>query len=201
MNRQSLYYFSENLPDRVPVCSLERIVDVARDEDIDRLEVLYVVEDGMPGFFVTGLVFLNKRNDEGYFFEGITDTDGCHVQYSHAAEIMEVLRLIVDETAVELSIFGSGDFWPRGEDNFFFQLERDGLQWAKQPTPEKLDISVIPEGANCAGCPYLSFRPDKPAQQCGYCAYLDYGDWMTKLGFTVLWDGLKECQVKQDWGF
>jgi hypothetical protein len=199
MNRQSPFYFSEKLPDSVPVCNLTTIIDVTQDSGIDRLEVLFSINENRHGFFITDLVFLKKHNDEGYFFNGLTDNAGNHLLYPDAASVMRDLRLMVDETKVELSVFGITDcHTDKDENNFFIQIENGNLRWAKQSLQSLMDKDFIPHGGNCYGCPYLSYRSDKPEESNGYCAYLDYGDWMNKLGFSLLWDGLKECQINLD---
>ncbi len=106
---------------------------------------------------------------------------------------------MADEITVELSIFGINASFPfKDDNNFFNQIENGNLQWAKQQLLGLMDTDVIPNGSYCDGCPYLSHRPYKPEQSSGYCAYLEYGDWMTKLGFSLLWDGLKECHINLD---
>lgn len=76
------------------------------------------------------------------------------------------------------------------------------------------DISIIPKGLYCYKelkydkgtgkikviglCPYWSFRSDKPSQECGYCSFLEVGDWEVEDGVSLLWDQVKECGVNED---
>jgi hypothetical protein len=82
----------------------------------------------------------------------------------------------------------------------------------------------IPKGDYCEGCPFWSIDKAKPEQMNGYCSYLGKGDWdfyeempdkievetrqpdgSYKLELvdkhpmygTLLWDGVKECGVKE----
>jgi hypothetical protein len=75
------------------------------------------------------------------------------------------------------------------------------------------DTSVIPRGMYCyeilevlpngggiktRTCPYWSFRADMPEQECGYCSYLEHGDWDESIpGIGLLWDKCKECGVNE----
>lgn len=62
-------------------------------------------------------------------------------------------------------------------------------------------------------CPYWSKRKNKPKQENGYCSYLEKGDWEInqeqvweddytgeeiKGHFSLLWDRVKECGIKED---
>ena len=197
----SLFNFSGELPEEVPNTTLDDITDVIRDADFDRLEVLCNQEPDESGIFVLGLVFLNKTRDTGLYFSGIRDQEGYHVSYSTAAVVLDVLKTMADENRVDLSLMCSGGYalLPGNDQALFTQLEKRGLYWAKdQAQVSSLDTDVIPDGLYCLDCPYRSFRDDKPEQMNGYCKYLGHGDWMTKLGFSGLWDGVKECQVKRD---
>lgn len=77
----------------------------------------------------------------------------------------------------------------------------------------KRDESVIPKGQNCYGynvtsggqtqrimCPYLVLSLSKDEQNCGYCAFMQKGDWMPDSGISGpgLWDASKACGVKFD---
>jgi hypothetical protein len=185
----------------VPKTTLAEITDAIRNADFDRLEVLCEQEPDEPGIFVLGLVFLNKARDTGLYFSGIRDHEGYHVSYSTAADVLDALKAMADEHRVDLSMICSGGYalLPGNDQAFLTQLEKQGLYWAKdQAQVSPLDTDVIPEGSFCLDCPYRSFRDDKPKQMNGYCEYLGHGDWMTKLGFSDLWDGVKECEVKRD---
>jgi len=46
-------------------------------------------------------------------------------------------------------------------------------------------------------CPYREIREDKPKQMCGYCHYLEAGDWEED-GTLLVWDGVKECGVNYE---
>ena len=41
-------------------------------------------------------------------------------------------------------------------------------------------------------CPYWLSVPSKDKQECGYCLYLESGDWNV-IGLSLLWDQVKEC--------
>lgn len=69
------------------------------------------------------------------------------------------------------------------------------------------DTSVIPLGLYCysrddegkrKACPYWSIDPTHEKQDNGYCSYLEKGDW-SSLGWGLLWDQVKECEVNEDW--
>jgi len=199
-NNISLHFFQGSLPDDVPVISPDAIRTMTVDFDVDRLEVMVIEPGDEQGFLLTALVFLNKGRDEGYYFCGLVDAEGYHFQFPRAMDVVDTLRTIVDETRVELGVFASGEGLRLAcePDNFFQQLKNDQVGWRKNDEPKLADTSCIPMGSNCDGCPYARAIPGKPDQQDGYCAYLDLGDWMTKLGFSLLWDGLKECKVNLD---
>lgn len=84
----------------------------------------------------------------------------------------------------------------------------------------KKDISIIPLGDYCYNsnglCPYWESRSDVQEQECGYCNYLEKGDyemndikkWRRRGGdgtaesahelglpMSLLWDQVKECGV------
>ena len=59
----------------------------------------------------------------------------------------------------------------------------------------------IPKGIYCYDkhglCPWFDAREDKPEQECGYCHYLEAGDWEEN-GTFLLWDQVKECGLNDD---
>ena len=48
-------------------------------------------------------------------------------------------------------------------------------------------------------CPYWIKYPNVPDRISGYCSYLGYSDWEI-VGFGLLWDQVKECGIKEDFG-
>jgi len=80
----------------------------------------------------------------------------------------------------------------------------------------KKDTSVIPKGLYCyetlkydeksgkilviGRCPYWSYKEDKDSQECGYCSFLERGDWEVTDGVSLLWDLVKECGINEDIG-
>ncbi|NHJ33124.1 MAG: hypothetical protein FK732_09685 [Asgard group archaeon] len=69
----------------------------------------------------------------------------------------------------------------------------------------KKDKSLIPKGCYCytdhrgkGRCPYWDFDKTKPEQECGYCHYLEVGDWEED-GTLLLWDQVKECGINMDY--
>ena len=93
------------------------------------------------------------------------------------------------------------------------------------------DTSVIPKGDYCYGengiCPYWSTNPDYDEMECGYCSYIEKGDWELNddkkwrltyakgekvtdselnsaheigMYMSLLWDQCKECGVKLEEG-
>ena len=76
------------------------------------------------------------------------------------------------------------------------------------------DTSVIPYGVYCYRyvgdavsyngktvgirqlCPYWQYNPEKDEQLCGYCMYIETGDWVEG-GTMLLWDMCKECGVNE----
>jgi hypothetical protein len=194
------HLFRGSLPDDVPMVEPVAIKSTIADFDANRLEVMLVEPGDEPGFCITALVFLNKARDEGYYFRGLVDADGYHRMFPNAMSVVDALRSIADQSTVELDIFATGDGLrmhgdPKG---FFQQLEDNDFHWLKNDAPKSLNASCIPAGHYCGDCPYSQYMDSKPEQQYGYCAYLDLGDWMVKLGFSHLWDGLKECKINSD---
>lgn len=59
-------------------------------------------------------------------------------------------------------------------------------------------IEAIPQGLYCYDgegvCPYWSIQDDKPAQENGYCHFLQKGDGHFD-GESLLWDQCKECNI------
>ena len=61
----------------------------------------------------------------------------------------------------------------------------------------------IPHGPYCyqlkknkfVRCPYWSQNKSKDEQECGYCAWLEIGDWECEYS-SLLWDQCKECNFK-----
>ena len=45
-------------------------------------------------------------------------------------------------------------------------------------------------------CPYYDYDDKKPEQSCGYCHFIEKGDWMVD-GTLLLWDGCKECGISR----
>jgi len=43
-------------------------------------------------------------------------------------------------------------------------------------------------------CPFYDWDDEQPSQDCGYCHFIELGDWMDK-GTSLLWDQCKECGV------
>jgi hypothetical protein len=194
-----VYFFQGSLPEGVPIATNSTIQALTAIFDADRLEVLVSESYNDRCFFVIALVFLNKARDEGYFFNGLLDTNDCRIAYPRASDVLDALHEIADDQRMELSIFLEGGVTlPCEPDNFFNQLKELGVYWRKNSEQKALDTTPIPNGSNCDGCPYYHLVADRPEQESGYCAWLDYGDWMNKLGFSLLWDGLKECDVKRD---
>lgn len=56
----------------------------------------------------------------------------------------------------------------------------------------------IPVGSYCRDCIFLDKDDTKPYQMNGYCHYLERGDWQI---IGLLWDGCKECGIKdyEEW--
>lgn len=50
----------------------------------------------------------------------------------------------------------------------------------------------------CKSCPFHTYRKGKGEQNDGYCRYLKHGDWMVKRGIGLLWDGVKECGINDE---
>lgn len=193
-------FFKGELPDcdKVSLAS-PKTIRATVGEDMDWLEVMVVVPDDEPGFMVTALVFLNKVRDEGYYFRGLLDEQGYTQHFKFARDVFAALRNIADENKVELDIVVAGNVHARDDpEDFFYQMRSENLQWQKNIEPKVLDSSCIPEGVCCLECPYKEYRVDKPEQANGYCAYLGRGDWTTKLGFSLLWDDIKECRVNEN---
>ncbi|EKS4345001.1 hypothetical protein QB607_003004 [Clostridium botulinum] len=46
-------------------------------------------------------------------------------------------------------------------------------------------------------CKWHSKNPNKDKQECGYCKYLNRGDWQED-GTFLLWDMVKECEIGDD---
>lgn len=44
-------------------------------------------------------------------------------------------------------------------------------------------------------CPYWSINKNKNKQECGYCKWLEIGDWECEY-LSLLWDQCKECNFK-----
>lgn len=74
--------------------------------------------------------------------------------------------------------------------------------------PDKKDEKYIPPGPYCyhllkngtsqtLNCPYWDYSEEAPDQRCGYCHFLELGDWQEG-GTFLLWDMCKECGVKTD---
>lgn len=63
---------------------------------------------------------------------------------------------------------------------------------------EKILEKIIPKGGYCydenGTCPFWETFPEMGKQSCGYCSYLQKGDWMTG-GTMLLWDQCKECGI------
>lgn len=192
------YFFQGSLPEEVPMATNSTIKALTTNFDADRLQVLVSESYEDQCFFITALVFLNKARDEGYFFNGLLDTDDYHIAYPRASDVVNALHEIADDQRMELSILLVDGALPCQPDNFFNQLLELGTYWQKNAQQRPLDASPIPDGNYCDGCPYYHIVADRPEQESGYCAWLDYGDWMDKLGFSLLWDGLKACDVKRD---
>ena len=62
----------------------------------------------------------------------------------------------------------------------------------------------IPTGNYCYNkngvCPYWEKHPEHGAQNDGYCVFLELGDWDADengMGFTLLWDQCKECDINR----
>lgn len=200
-DNNSQHFFRGDPPDdEVPMVTLDDIRAITKEFDADRLEVMVIETGGDPGYYVTALVFLNKGRDDGYYFRGLADLEGYHILYPRAKDVVDALKTIADEKRMQLDIWASGDGLKLScePDNFFQQLKDEQVGWMKNDEPKSADPSCIPAGSHCAGCPYVQTIPGKPDQNDGYCAYLDFGDWMTKLGFSMLWDGLKKCQINRD---
>ena len=198
----SPYFFRETIPDDVPTLAPEAIRAMTDNFDADRLEVIVIETGNHPGFFVTDMVFLNKARDDGYYFRGLVDPQGYHILFPRAKDVMDALRMIADEYRVELDIsvhhrYGGGARLHR-EPNFFEQLKNDHVGWHKNNEPKRENPLNIPSGSDCSDCPYYQTIPGKPEQSDGYCAYLEFGDWMCKLGFSLLWEGIKVCSINTD---
>lgn len=60
---------------------------------------------------------------------------------------------------------------------------------------------VIPKGGYCydenGKCPFWDTMPSMDKQSCGYCHWLQKGDWEED-GTFLLWDQCKECGVNDD---
>lgn len=196
----SPHYFRGDLPDDVPMASMDAIRAMACGFDADRLEVMVIETGDDPGFYVTALVFLNRGRDDGYYFRGLVGPEGFHTPYPRAKDVVAALRKVADESRLQLAFFASGEGARLAcePDNFFAQLKNEHVSWAKNDEPRSADSSCIPYGNRCADCRYAQRAPGKPGQRDGYCAYLDLGDWMIKLGFSLLWDGVKECHINVD---
>lgn len=47
---------------------------------------------------------------------------------------------------------------------------------------------------NIITCPFWDIDDEQPEQECGYCHFIENGDWMEN-GTLLLWDQCKECGV------
>ncbi|EQC1535639.1 hypothetical protein ACY1J9_001470 [Clostridium botulinum] len=47
-------------------------------------------------------------------------------------------------------------------------------------------------------CKWYSKNPNKNSQECGYCKYLNCGDWQEN-GTLLLFDMVKECGIGDDY--
>jgi len=68
------------------------------------------------------------------------------------------------------------------------------------PRPTNRQIG-IPKGPYCYDknglCPHWARRTDKTEHDCGYCGFMDRGDWEVE-GLSLLWDQVKECNLHRD---
>lgn len=197
---ESIHFFSGDLPDEVPMVTSQEIQTITAGFDADLLEVYVDEPEDDQGYFVTGMIFLNKDRDEGYYFRGLGNADGYHIAYPTARGVVDTLRKVADESRMELNISCGGEGMKLSCEpgNFFEQLHAEGPYWRKNVEANQLDVSPIPDGRYCLDCPYGKTVQGRPEHFNGYCAYLNFGDWMTKFGFSILWDGMKACQVKRD---
>lgn len=89
----------------------------------------------------------------------------------------------------------------------------------------KKDESLIPNGIYCVTgnykCPYWRLRPNYPEHECGYCDFLEKGDWEIneehgkiewqnkdnkvvqitephEIPVSLLWDACKECDINME---
>ncbi|WP_061328849.1 hypothetical protein [Clostridium botulinum] len=46
-------------------------------------------------------------------------------------------------------------------------------------------------------CKWYRFNSSKDKQECGYCKYLNHGDWQED-GTFLLWDMVKECGIADE---
>ena len=60
----------------------------------------------------------------------------------------------------------------------------------------ELGESVIPDGCYCQQCPYFDCATNKEEQSNGFCWYIGRGDWDDPSAAALLWDGCKECGIK-----
>jgi len=63
------------------------------------------------------------------------------------------------------------------------------------------DHPEIPNGSYCHGatradvCPHWSIDESRDELDNGFCALLNWGDWMHDQGIGLLWDQVKECGI------
>lgn len=121
------------------------------------------------------------------------------ILFETAADLINALKALFDEHSVRLDYVTEGmrGFGGHGV-SFAEEMHQRGVAWARQDPIEGKDTSVIPAGNHCNGCPYRTRREDMPAQENGYCAYLEWGDWMSVACASNLWDGVKRCGVNRD---
>lgn len=119
------------------------------------------------------------------------DRQGRLLKFESERAVIDALRKRFSEADWQLDVVI--DALAIGEPSFEEALIAAGADWRFMRWKPSLPIDPIPRGLHCKACPYLEHRPDKPAQQSGYCRYLEWGDWM---GLGLLWDGCKSCNVK-----
>ena len=65
----------------------------------------------------------------------------------------------------------------------------------------RMSTRHIPQGPYCYDengyCPYRLIDEAKDEQECGYCLWLDKGDWQEN-GTMLIWDACKECGENDD---
>lgn len=179
----------------------------------DRAEVL--VEELARSFFAIRAIVLAQARMGGDTLRlgPLSDPDDQPRKYHSAEAILKDLHAALDEETVRLGFEVIPiSFMP----DRFFNAEDTESAWKKNLEINTKDTGGIPRGGYCYKqtsdwkkepetgtayfetelCPYWDNDHHLPDGLSGYCAYLQYGDWMTPSGFGgLLWDQVKICRI------